>query len=357
MTRSVMKNKMIKLGLILILSALSVVTYNKKISSKTQPENQIVLKKPEQKINLEEPKTYQITTKIPEHLSYPQTVEQLQNWKKEAPDLVETGTYGKSKKGTDLYFIRINKKDNKNKPVVLYTSCIHGNEPLAAGITMAYIGTLLDQYNKNKELTEIVNTRDLYFVPVVSPDSYPNTRYVDGVDPNRDFSSPKFPNHESSPSVTALIDLYWKLRPSAVISGHTFGRLMLTPYGDNYNKTPHENDYTRIVGKMAEMCGYKKMPCAELYSRPISGTEVDWFYRNGSMAVVIEFGTHQNKPTFSEIYKEFKTTKDAITLFIKEAPLVPITVADEEIDFSKNTGIARSYRKSANGQLVPASQY
>ena len=104
------------------------------------------------------------------------------------------------------------------------------------------------------------------------------------------------------------------------------------------------------------MSGYKMQHAAELYSRPINGTEIDWFYRNGSMAVVIEFGTHQHKPTFDEIISEYKRTKDSITYFITEAPNVVITVADEEIDFSKNTGIARSYRKSANGELIPAGQ-
>jgi hypothetical protein len=354
MTRSVMKNNIIKLATIAILAAITLFVYNQKIKSKTEEPKKLLVKKVEQKQYL---KTYDISNKVPDHLSYPQTIEHLKKWKEEAPDIVEVGVYGKTKSGTDLYYIRINQKDIKNKPTVLYTSCIHGNEPLAAGITMAYIGTLLDGYNKNNEITEIINSRDLYFIPVVSPDSYPISRFVDGVDPNRDFSSPKFPQHKSSPSVEALIDFYWKIRPKAVISGHTFGKLLLTPFGDNYGLSQHDKDYVRIVGRMAEICGYKKIPCAELYSRPISGTEVDWFYRNGSMAVVIEFGSHQDKPTQEEIYKEFKITKDAINLFIKEAPLVSIIVSDNEIDFSKNTGIAHNNQKPDPEEKVPASQY
>lgn len=352
-----MKNKVIKVIIISLLAIITLFAYNLKLSStqKTpKPLKPLLVQKYE---NISEHKTYKISNKIPDHLSYPQTVEHLKLWKKEAPDIVDVGTYGKTKNGTDLFYLRINQKNNKNKPKVLYTSCIHGNEPLAAAITMAYIGTLLDQYNKNQEITEIVNTRDLFFIPVVSPDSYPISRYVDGVDPNRDFSSPKFPNHKSSPSVDALIDFYWKIRPNAVISGHTFGKLLLTPFGDNYEQCQHDKDYVRIVGRMAEMSGYKKIPCAELYSRPISGTEVDWFYRNGSMAVVIEFGSHQNKPTYDDIIKEFTTTKDAISLFIKEAPIVPIIVSDNEIDFSKNTGIAHNNQKPDPEESVPTSQY
>jgi hypothetical protein len=354
-----MQKSMIKITIILLLSIGLVVSYNFKSIPKTAIEDEPVIKEIKKDLQKEEQKTktFNISVKTPEFLTYPQTVEQLKKWQIETKELTSVGIYGKSKKGADLYYIRVNSDDKKTKPVALMTSCIHGNEPWAAGITMAYIGNLLDQYGKNKEVTDLVDSRDLYFVPVVSPDSYPISRNVDGVDPNRDFSSSKFPDHKSSPSVAALTDLYWKIRPSAVISGHTFGRLLLIPYGDSYEKSPHEKDYTRIVGRMAEMTGYKKIHCSELYNKPINGTEIDWFYKNGSMAVVIEFGTHQHKPSFDEILSEYKKTKDAISLFIKEAPNVTITVAEEEIDFSKNTGIARSYRKSANGELIPAGQY
>ena len=41
--------------------------------------------------------------------------------------------------------------------------------------------------------------RDIYFIPVVSPDSYPKSRIVDKVDPNRDFPHLGRPNHKSIP--------------------------------------------------------------------------------------------------------------------------------------------------------------
>jgi hypothetical protein len=300
----------------------------------------------------------EISIKLPSHLSYPQTIAQIKKWKEEAPDLTEVGTYGQTKKNVDLYYIRVhNTLDKSPKPVVLITACIHGNEPLASGVTMAYVGNLIDQYGKDKKITDIINTRDLYFIPVVSPDSYTTSRYVDGVDPNRDFPTPKTPEHQSTPTVNALRDFYWKIKPSAVVSGHTYGRLFMTPYGDSYKKTPHEVDFSRIVGKMASLADYKKIHCAELYNKPIDGSEVDWFYRNGSIAICAEYGTHQHKPTLEEIKKEFNRVKDALDLFVVEAPIVKVTVVDEGIDFSKNTGIARNYLRLPNGDLFPAGPY
>lgn len=326
-------------------------------ASKSEEKVEKIIEKIES-VKKNSPESSEISVKLPSHLSYLQTIAQIKKWKEEAPDLTEVGTYGQTKKTVDLYYIRVNNNlDKSPKPVVLITACIHGNEPLASGVTMAYIGNLIDQYGKDKKITDMINTRDLYFIPVVSPDSYPNNRHVDGVDPNRDFPSPKTPEHQSTPTVNALRDFYWKIKPSAVISGHTYGRLFMTPYGDNYKKTPHEADFSRIVGKMASLADYKKIHCAELYNKPIDGSEVDWFYRNGSIAICAEYGTHQHKPTLEEIKKEFNRVKDALDLFVVEAPIVKVTVVDEGIDFSKNTGIARNYLRLPNGDLSPAGPY
>jgi murein tripeptide amidase MpaA len=282
----------------------------------------------------------------------------LKKWKEEAKDLTEIDTYGQTKNGKDLYYIRINNKfSNAKKPVILMTAAIHGNEPLSTSITMAYIGFLLDSYGKSKEITDLMNTRDLYFIPVISPESYPDSRTVGEVDPNRDFPTPKNSEHQSIPIIMALREFYWKIKPSAVISGHTYGRIFMTPYGDNHANTPHEADYNRIVGRMSEIANYKKIHCVDLYTKPIDGSEVDWFYRNGSIAVCAEYGTHQNIPTLDEIKSEFFRVKDAITYFITESPNVVVKVTDEGIDFSKNTGISRKYSRLPNGDLIPAGPY
>lgn len=274
----------------------------------------------------EKPKTPQIpniSIKVPAYLDYPNIVKQCKQWNKEAPDLTEVGTYGRTKRMQDLYYIRIcNKIDKKQRPVVLITGCIHGNEPLSTGCVMAYIGTLLGEYGKNKEITELVESRDIYFVPVVSPDSYPDSRRVDGVDPNRDFPSPSRPNHQSTLSVASIQNFFLKIKPNAAISGHTFGRVYLIPYGDTNSRTANEADYQRIVGKMGNMSNYGIKHCSDLYGQPIIGGEIDWFYRNGAFSIVIEYGTHQRIPTQIEINNEFDRTFKSVLLFIKEGAMV-----------------------------------
>jgi len=276
-----------------------------------------------------QPRKPAITEAKPGYQAYPQIVEQIKKWNQEAPDLTEIGTYGKSSKGQDLYFLRVtNKLATAPKKKVLITGCIHGNEPLSTSTTMWFIGRMLSTYGtgygRDPEATDLVNTRDIYFVPVVSPDSYPNSRHVDGVDPNRDFPGPYNWNHRSVPPVKAIGDFVIQQRFNAAISGHTFGRIYLTPYGDKMERCPNDADYQRIVGKMGQLSGYRVDRACNMYGRPIQGSDVDFYYRHGAFSIVMEYGLTQKIPSQAEISTEFNKTYPAVLHFIREAPLVQI---------------------------------
>lgn len=295
---------------------------------------------------------FKISNYSPDYMDYDTTIDRLKEWNKECPELTEVGTYGESTRGKSLYYFRINNKNSGAKPKVLITACIHGNEPLASSTVTWYMGSLLDQYQKDAKIKELIDSRDIYFIPIVSPDSYPHSRYVDGVDPNRNF--PGLTNNKKSVKpVAALQDFYMKILPQAVISGHTWGRVLLIPYGDSMKNCPHYEDYKRVAGKMASLCNYRCIRACDMYGpggslnnppirvmglgkygTPIYGTEIDWYYRNGektekgnkgSMAIVMEFGTHQRIPTRKDIETEFNMTYKGVLSYIEEAPLVKIT--------------------------------
>ena len=275
-------------------------------------------------IKPEEPINYKLENPKPSYLDNNQTFEQLVKWNKEAPKITEIGTYGKTSRGKDLYYMRLTNFNKENKKVVLITAYIHGNEPLCSSTVMNYIGTILDQYGDDAQVTELVDTRDIYFIPVVSPDSYPNQRHVDGVDPNRNFPNAIEPNKDSVPPIKALQQFFLKIRPDAVISGHTSGRLLLTPWGEKTQLCPHSSDYDRVIGEMSKMSGYRMMRACQIYGTPIYGGEVDWYYKNGAFAIVMEFGTHQQIPSRSDIDKEFEMTFKSVLFFIKKAPEVQV---------------------------------
>lgn len=323
-----------------------------------QPENPVSPIPPDV---VKPPISFTIASPRPSYMNYAATVAKLKEWNNQAPELTEVGTYGKTSRGQDIYYLRIyNKRNTGEKPRVLLTACIHGNEPLASSTVMWWTGTMLESYSKDESIRKLLDERDIYIVPVVSPDSYPSSRHVNGVDPNRDFPGPSRPNHQSKPPVAAIQGFFHKISPNAVISGHTWGRVYLTPYGDKMAHSENKEDYDRIVGQMKTLSGYRMIRACDMYGpggglnnppikagieehdgeetqcscmcrhmgldgkygTPIYGSEVDWYYRNKAFAIVMEFGTHQRIPSDSDTKTEFDKTYTSALHFIKEAPLV-----------------------------------
>jgi hypothetical protein len=278
-----------------------------------QEENRFTQLPPFVKPPEEYPRTPQIG--VPPYLSYKEIVERLKEWERVAPDLVEVGTYGKSTRGIDLYYIKVtNEKKIDGKMKVLLTACIHGNEPWSTGLMMGVVSNLLSGFNEKS----ILNIREVYLVPVISPDSYPHSREVDGVDPNRNF------NGNSIAPVAAIKEFFLKHKFRAVLSGHTYGRIYLYPWDDKRDASPNDDDFKRIVGMMGKMSEYRIMKGVEIYNRPIYGAESDWYYRRNAFAVVMEVGTHQQKPTMEQITSELARTYGSVHYFIEEAPKVDI---------------------------------
>jgi hypothetical protein len=302
---------------------------------------------------IEKPKTPNISVVIPSFLQYEGIVKQIKTWNKEAPELTKIGTYGQTAIKQDLYYIQVsNFKSTTAKPKVLVTACIHGNEPHATSTVMAYIGNLLVNYGKDDKITKLIDERDIYFIPVVSPDSYPHSRAVDGVDPNRDFDNLR------SPTVRAIRNFADKEKFKAAWSGHTWGRVFLMPWGDNMDKCPDDAVYREIAGEMASLADYRLIRACEMYNAsglnnppirygskdwsphkamsPIYGAELDWHYRNGAFAVVCEYGTHQHQPSDAETKSEFERTFKAFLCFLEKAP-----VADLKINIPQDRNLQR----------------
>lgn len=286
--------------------------------------NQNQIKQKDIKEINKKPKSLENEDYLFSHKSYKEIIETLKYWENKAPDLVDTGTYGKSTKNLDHFYIKITNEFNPGKDVVLLTACIHGNEPLSTSTMLGYIGKLLSDYGKDERITKILNEKTIYFIPAVSPDTYGISRHVDGVDPNRNFPTKRNPEKQSVLPVKNLQEFFLKIKPKSVLSGHTFGRIYLIPWGDSTKDNPNILDYEKIASNMATLSNYKYQRACEMYNRPIYGIESDWYHRNGAFAMVMEFGTHQRHPSLNDTKKEFERTLDAVLFFIEESVKVKI---------------------------------
>jgi hypothetical protein len=214
---------------------------------------------------------------------------QLENLAQKYPKLTKLETIGHSLRGVPIYAMKVtnNAKGTKDgsRPAVLYSALQHAREWLAGETERRTLRLFLDNYGRtgtalgtdgepvagvsSSELTNLVNTRELWFILVANPDGYdftfdPENRLWrknlrdnngdgqitgnDGVDPNRNFptnwnyddeGSNIDPSSEtyhgtgpaSEPETKAFLSLMNRVHFAFNKNDHTHGRLLLWPPG------------------------------------------------------------------------------------------------------------------------------
>ncbi|MBX2829156.1 MAG: immune inhibitor A [Flavobacteriaceae bacterium] len=86
--------------------------------------------------------------------------------------------------GNPIKWVKISDNPNSStegEPKVLYNSITHAREPTSLSQNLFFMWYLLENYETNQEVREIVDNTELYFVPVINPDGY---LYNELTDPN-----------------------------------------------------------------------------------------------------------------------------------------------------------------------------
>lgn len=268
-------------------------------------------------INVPPPETgpYTISRQIPDKFySYPEIVTLLQEWNKQAPEITSFGSYGKNRQNTDLHYLRIG---TPGKPKILIHAAIHGNERLATSSTLGIMGKMLNDYKRNDDVTWIVKNRDVYFVPVFSPESYLKSREIEQGDPNRNWPYPGSKKDNTSSPIIAMREFFQREKFCAVIDGHTTGRDFFWP---SIAKGDDKEKYKQLTTGMATLAGYSPSPVS---SGP-AGFAIDWYYWKGAVAILTEFGAGGHDQPVKNIAPEIEKTYKAYLYFMRNAPDVKL---------------------------------
>lgn len=93
------------------------------------------------------------------------------------PDLVTLKSIGKSYEERDLWILTItnhNNKPHREKPAFWIDGNIHANEIQASEVALYTAWYLLENYGKNPFITELMNDKVFYILPVMNPDGREN---------------------------------------------------------------------------------------------------------------------------------------------------------------------------------------
>jgi hypothetical protein len=160
-----------------------------------------------------------------EYHDYYSTMDKLNGFNDQYPDLVKVSSIGKSVLGKNIWCIRLtNEKNNTIKSSCLIDGCIHGCEWEGGEACLYLAEYLLINFDANKTITHILNSSEVNIIPLVNPDGrQENFRWNEnGIDLNRNFD----------------ID-FGRIRGYSIALGKLFGRIKISilPINPNRNFT------------------------------------------------------------------------------------------------------------------------
>jgi carboxypeptidase T len=237
--------------------------------------------------------------------------------------------------GHPLYWVKISDNPNvsEDEPQVLYTGMHHAREAIGTEQLLFFMYYLLENYDTDPNVKELVDNRELYFIPVVNPDGYLYNQQTNpnggggwrknrrnngdgsfGVDLNRNYgymwgydnegSSPytwdetyRGPEAFSEPETQAIRQFAEEHDFKFAFNYHSYGNDYLYPFGytEIYPPQPDHDIFYAYAQSMTIENGYVYgTPWEVLY--PTNGDANDWLYgeqieKNKVYAVTPEIGT------------------------------------------------------------------
>jgi hypothetical protein len=122
--------------------------------------------------------------------TYATCIAEMESLAQAHPDICLLDTLGQSVQGRQIVGLKVS--DNPTleefEPEVRFVGTYHGDEKIATEVVILFAGFLLDNYGTNPTVTELVNGRETWLVPIHNPDGHAATTRsnANGVDLNRD---------------------------------------------------------------------------------------------------------------------------------------------------------------------------
>jgi hypothetical protein len=310
----------------------------------------------------------------------------------EHPDITKLVTIGQSVRGEDIVALKVSRHARRirdgRRPATLYLGAQHGREWISPETVRRLAHHVVDGYRIDPTLTDLVDTTELWFVPVANPDGYdytftPGNRLwrknlrdndgdgritaVDGVDPNRNFptkwgyddegSSPD-PGSEafrgtgpaSEPETRAVDRLMRRVGFEFFVNYHSAAEGVL--YGTAWQvatPTPDDALYEALAGDQATSAvpGYLPGLTADLYSgNGIADEHAHLAY--GTLGFLVEMSTCQTVASADPADSSDPADCASAFLFPDDEALV-------EAEFQKNLPFALSVARSAADPSDPVT--
>jgi len=230
--------------------------------------------------------------------------------------VVGPDSIGSSVQGRPIWSMKISARasSEEDEPRALYTSLTHAREGGGMMVLVYFMWHLLEQYGVDPEITKLLESRELWFVPAVNPDGYAYNAAVApaggglwrknrranadgsiGVDLNRNFglswgyddkgSSPLASSLNyrgtapfSEPETRAIQRLCIEKKFSTALNYHTYGNLLIYPWGYLDADTEDSLRYRALAQHLTRNNRYAYGTGGQTVGYITNGDAVDWMY-------------------------------------------------------------------------------
>ncbi len=272
---------------------------------------------------------------------------QIDVWAEEHPHLTEVITIGHSYEGRPLRVLRLtNRATDANdqiipKPVFFLMANIHGRELITNEAALVFVERLLAAYPSDPDVTWLLDEHAIYVLISANPDGHiknepgepwsywrkntnPENGYCNGsnygIDLNRNSSynwggvgasshpcaltyrGPSAASEVETQAIQSFVQSIFEDQrgperedaapddtTGVFITLHSYGNLVLWPWGDTYNPAPNDAQLRQLGNKFAAFNLYTAQQASDLY--PTSGATDDWSYGDlGIASYTFEIG-------------------------------------------------------------------
>lgn len=115
------------------------------------------------------------------YFTFAEVLAQLDAWRTQYPNLITARfSIGKSIENRDQWMVKVsaNADVDENEPEILMHSLIHAREPASMMSTMRMVEFLLTNYGTDPVVTDLLDNREIWYVPVFNPDGYEYNRTI-----------------------------------------------------------------------------------------------------------------------------------------------------------------------------------
>jgi hypothetical protein len=253
---------------------------------------------------------------------------------------------------------------DEDEPEVLFDGLHHGDEHMSSEMAISIVRLLTDGYRPGSRIERLVDSREIYVVPMVNPDggtfditggtyhgwrknrqpngpgeqkgtdvnrNYPYRWGCCGTHISRDPASRLYigPFALSTPEARAMHDFVTgrvvdgEQQIRTAISFHSQGRLVMYPYGHTRRDVPPDmtdldhRTFVALAGTMAASNGYRAIQGSDLYTA--SGGLRDWGYGRHRIFMFTFELTRSERPPDELIPRETRRNHAAVLYLIEQA--------------------------------------